>query len=69
MLVISKLEWSPVGSSYGVADKVNVPYVLIFCTLHFTLFKFLKSRTSKQAEPLNKNRNYFSLTYEDKKRE
>lgn len=26
MLVASKLEWSPVGGSNGVADKVNAPY-------------------------------------------
>lgn len=29
MLVASKQEWSPVGGSNGVADKVNAPYALV----------------------------------------
>ena len=52
MLVISKLERPPVGSSYGVADKVNAPCVKS-CALHFSLFKFLKSRTSRAAEKVS----------------
>lgn len=54
MLVASKLEWSPVGGSNGVADKVNAPYGTSSPVISMEVFSnYLKSRMSRASRRLH----------------